>query len=146
MIRKICSRSRGMMPPTSHVSVASKHGASINQISSLRLAPLLLAITTINLKMSILLRVVIVNDVISQHLSLLALRRRAVWHAPSSPLQSINLQLLISTCGILLVHPHLPQTQIKELMIIRVIVLQTKSQAAVSKTQTKIIQIAIVEC
>ena len=143
MIRKICFRSRGTMQPISPFLVALRHGAFINQISSQRSAPLLPATTTINSLMSILWKDVIVNDVISQRHSLLALQKRAVWRAPSSPLQSVNLQLLISTCGISLAHPRLRQTQIKEMTItqIRMIIVMMKRSktAASSRTQVTIV-------
>ena len=87
MIRKIYFHSRVMTQPISPFLVALRHGAFINQISSQRSAPLLPAIITINLLMSILWKDVIVNDVISQRLIRLVSQRRAVWRARSSQLQ-----------------------------------------------------------
>ena len=100
MIKRICFRSKGTMQPTSPFLVVSRHGVFINQISNQRSAHLHLATTMINLKMTILWRVVNVNDVIGQHPFLMASQRRAACSALSSPLRLINLQLLINTCGI----------------------------------------------
>ena len=94
--------------------------------------------------MSIHCKDVIVNDVISQSHSLLASQRRAVWRAPSLPLQLVNLQLLISTCGISLAHQRLRQTQTKEVVITQTQMIVKKSKTAVSSKTLMIIQVAIV--